>query len=69
MGADFCTMCEEGAATTTWGGFPACQLCVDFLTDLNGYLKAMEADDPDLAAKGQAVEKAWNATHHNDGGR
>lgn len=55
--ADLCSFCEEAPATTTWG-LPVCQPCEDFLRGLNDDLTAMEADDPDLAVKGRAVEEA-----------
>lgn len=55
--SETCTMCNESEATTTYG-FPVCQPCADWLVSLQGDLQAMEADDPDLAAKGRAVEEA-----------
>lgn len=39
-----CSMCQERPATTTWG-FPVCQQCADFLTRLDGELRA-EFGDP-----------------------
>lgn len=50
-----CTMCEEAPATTNWG-LPVCQECADMLTRLDGNLKEMEADDPELAELGRRAE-------------
>jgi hypothetical protein len=50
--------CEDAPATTRWG-FPVCQDCYDDLVDLDGVLKTMEADDPELKAAGERVEESW----------
>lgn len=53
-----CTMCEQAPATTHYG-FPVCQPCCDGLIALDADLKQMEAQDPELARLGRAVEESW----------
>jgi hypothetical protein len=55
---DLCSMCEQAPATTTWG-FTVCQPCADWLSTLDGDVKAMEAADPELAEAGRQVEDAF----------
>lgn len=54
-----CTMCEEENAATTWGA-PVCDDCAQWLTDLDGTLQEMEAQDPKLKGMAQRVNKAMS---------
>lgn len=50
-----CTMCADAPATTVWG-FPVCDSCADWLTRIDGILKAEEADNPELAALRRRID-------------
>ena len=54
-----CAMCERRHATRTYV-FPVCRPCKDGLEATERHLRAMEADDPELADLGARVETAWD---------